>query len=650
MRLTIFCLAAAVLAPMTAHAAGGTRPMCSGRSHLESPTALLRAARLAPASGEADTEWLRYEQTVTLHADGTTEETTHHTGRILNPRGLDSADVAIPYDTTNQTVEGIEARTVRPDGSVLAVAPGDVHETCPFSDFTLYDDARNVSFSLPGAEAGAILDYAYTVRTRRPLGAGRFADAWWLAGTEPARLNRYTLIVPVGMPLGFRVHNEAGVRFTERRTPDGRRRVLSWETRDAPVVTEEADMPPLETVAPWVEVSTWPSWAAVARWYQNLAGSRMAPTPELTALARQLTRGQTTERAKGAALFYWVEKHTRYVAIEMGLSAYQPHAAGEVFRNRYGDCKDMATLLAALFHAAGIPTAWPALLDTEDKLPIHDHLAAPGTFDHAILRADLDGKPYWFDATAQFCPVGDVPGDDRGLEAFVVRNGKGTFETIPWGGASSNRSVYRKTVTLRADGGADCRTTVEGQGDAALATRTELNALSPGQLRDHFAGLIAGPTDVTLRGYSLGGRDELSSPLTYGVQYDAGDWAARTGRLLIVTDPFPWTPPFDLGPRHYPLRIDRGEQTDYTATIALPAGWAVEAQPDDVHEQTPAGTLDLTYVAAPGTLTIHRVVTLAPAMVSADQLPRLRAAFERFAQRLKQPLVLRAGGEELARK
>ena len=637
---------AALSAPNMAHAAQGTHSMCPGRAPFASPASLLRDAAHAPAASEAGTYWLRYEQTVTLHADGTAEEVTHHTGRILNRRGLDSADVSIPYNTSGQTVTDVHARTIRPDGSVLTLAAGDVHETSPYSDFTLYDDARNVSFSLPGAEPGAIVDYEYTVRTRRPLGPGRFADAWWLAGTEPTRLNRYTLIVPAGMPLGFRAHNAPHVKWTQSLSPDGKSRLLCWETWDAPAVSEEADMPPLEAIAPYVEVSTWPSWQSVARWYQALAQSRMTATPEMTALARRLTAGKTTERDKAAALFYWVEKNTRYVAIEMGVSAYQPHAAGQVFRNRYGDCKDMATLLAALFHAAGLRDAWPALLDTEDRVSPASHLATPGTFDHAILRADLDGRPYWFDATAEFCPLGDVPGDDRGLEAFVVRGGTGTFETIPTGGPEADRTVTRKAITLHADGSGDCRTTVEGQGDSALAARTEMNDLSPGQLHDHFAGLIAGPADITLRTYSLAGRDELNRPLTYGVQYAAPDWAVRTGPLLIVTDAFPFTPPFEARPRQYPLALDKNEQTDYTSVITLPAGSTVEALPDNIHEKTPAGTLDLTYTysATSGTVTLHRVVTLTPATVPVAACPALSAAFERFAQRLKQPLVLRVGG------
>ena len=606
-----------------------------------SPSALLRAAPPVSAYPDADIYWLRREETVTLHGDGTVREVYHNTGRVLDAHGLEEADVSIPYNTTSQTVTDVQARTIRPDGVVLPVSTADIHEISPFSDFTLYDDAKNIAFSLPGVEVGTLIDYRYTVLTRAPLQRGRFADAWWLGSADPSRVNRYTLIVPVGMSVRFRTHNAGGVRFTQSLTAGGTQRLYRWEKWNSAALIQEPGMLPQETSAPWLEVWTWPSWDSVAGWYRDLAAPRMAATPEIASLVRRLTAGKTTQREKAEALFYWVEKKTRYVAIEMGLSAYQPHSAGDVCRNRYGDCKDMATLLAAMFHAAGIAAAWPALLDTENKQTVHDHLATPTLFDHAILRADLDGKPYWFDATAEFCSFGDIPSADRGLEAFVVRGGAGTFETIPQGGPEANRTVYSKSVTLRPDGSADCRTVVRGDGDSALAARTEMSALRQDQLRDHFEGMISGQTDATLHAFTVGGCEDLDKPLTYGVRYTAPAWAVRTGALLIVSDDFAFDSPATLRERRTPFVIENAQQQDYTVTIHLPFGCRVEALPDDAREETAAGTVAVSYTAAPGQVTIHKVVTLKPAVISPEAYPALRAAFERFAQRLKGPVVLR---------
>ncbi len=41
----------------------------------------------------------------------------------------------------------------------------------------------------------------------------------------------------------------------------------------------------------------------------------------------------------------------------MGIGGYQPHFAADIFRNRYGDCKDKATLLSAMLSTVGVHSA-----------------------------------------------------------------------------------------------------------------------------------------------------------------------------------------------------------------------------------------------------------------------------------------------------
>src|SRR3989442_5676625 len=46
----------------------------------------------------------------------------------------------------------------------------------------------------------------------------------------------------------------------------------------------------------------------------------------------------------------------RYVSISFGIGRYEPHAATEVLKNVYGDCKDKHTLLTSLLAEGSRPT------------------------------------------------------------------------------------------------------------------------------------------------------------------------------------------------------------------------------------------------------------------------------------------------------
>src|SRR5262249_14199195 len=131
----------------------------------------------------------------------------------------------------------------------------------------------------------------------------------------------------------------------------------------------------------------------------------------------EITKDAKTDIAKAQALYAYVTRNIRYVSLSFGMGRYQPHAAGEVLTNRYGDCKDKATLLDALFEAEGIRSA-TALVNSTGA--IDPEIPSPSQFDHAITFVSLDGKDIWLDSTAQVAPFEYLLPQLRGKKALVV--------------------------------------------------------------------------------------------------------------------------------------------------------------------------------------------------------------------------------------
>ena len=85
-------------------------------------------------------------------------------------------------------------------------------------------------------------------------------------------------------------------------------------------------------------------WLSVRLYHAN-AAPKAAVTDRIRALALNLTTGLTGEREKARALYDWVSRNIRYVAVTLGSGGYVPHSADEVLANEYGDCKDHVVLL-----------------------------------------------------------------------------------------------------------------------------------------------------------------------------------------------------------------------------------------------------------------------------------------------------------------
>ncbi len=323
------------------------------------------------------------------------------------------------------------------------------------------------------------------------------------------------------------------------------------------------------------------------------------------------------------------------------MSAFQPHPAADVCRNRYGDCKDMATLLLTMLHEAGIKTAWPVLLGADSTQPVEKYLAAPTFFNHAIVRADIDGTPYWFDSTAAMCPFGAIPGGDRGVDAFVIRNNAGSFETIPLGTPEQNSETTTTTVDLHADGSAECRTTVNLSGDDGLGARLSFRGLEASQLKPGFQNMVSGfsPT-ASLLDYSLSPLADRDQPVAIGLTYHAPLWATRTGHLLIIDGKNLSSTPYDRDSRVFPIYEDKVGEDVENLVVTLPAGYTLEDKPDDLHEKMPLGDYDQTVTQTGDVVTVHLVVTSHPGEILPADYAAAKAQYARVVTLRKQPLVL----------
>lgn len=163
-----------------------------------------------------------------------------------------------------------------------------------------------------------------------------------------------------------------------------------------------------------------------ARYNEILA----AELPKGAAAAVAAVKGKPA-REQVAGLMQYINDTYRYLgdwrASERG---YVPFSLAEIERNGYGDCKDLAILLAAMLKAAGIK-AEPTLVSRGDV--VWD-LLVPGMYapNHAIVRAEVDGKTWWLDPTNPVFAPGRIMPDIQQRWALVLgADGKVRRDEIP---------------------------------------------------------------------------------------------------------------------------------------------------------------------------------------------------------------------------
>jgi transglutaminase-like putative cysteine protease len=524
---------------------------------------------------------------VTVKSDGTAVGVYREAYRLFNERARDRAEVELKFNASYQDVHIIQARTISKSGKITPVKTEDIRSSSPFGDFLMYDDAKAVSFSMPAIENDCVIDYTYEMITRPLLLPGQFWTYWGFSGIEPVYISRYVLQAPADKTLHVKTYNDPSITGKSELSADGKTRTYTWEKRNIPPIAVEPEMPTFNEVHSWLEVSSLNSWQDISQWFWSLEKPQAIATDGIRRTVEKIIAGKTTTDEKARAIYDWVANTTRYVGLEFGISAFKPHAAGDVHDKLYGDCKDKATLLITMLSVAGIP-AHPVLLEAEDRARIGDRLPSPEAFNHCIALANVNGRSVWLDATAETCAYGDIPDGDRGAQALVVREGAGHFETIPSYRPVENGADMMSTIDVGDDGSANVHSDMTWRGATGQAWRATIRGISPDK-RAQVAQGIAQSMSVGAKvtDFALPDGTIKEGPFKMGLVVSAPNWAKKTGSLMLlpvsaISMQGERKNPFVEERRTWPVVNKETSQTTVTTVIKIPTGWNIEDVPANI--------------------------------------------------------------------
>jgi hypothetical protein len=507
----------------------------------------------------------------------------HRIVKIFSQAGLRYANVVIAYDPRSR-VEAIEARTIAPDGKITVLNSKDIYDVSLYPNYVWYSDQRAKIFTFPAAEVGSILEYRYRMHIRHLT----FWHAWSFQELVPVRLSRFTLIGPSEWEVRYRTYG-APIEPQVIKAPPGFKSSYVWEMRDVPALVPEFSMPPLRerlihlAIAP----AGVQNWDDVARWYHDLVSPQLRVPEEMRNLATELTRDAPDELTKLRRLFEWVRDKVRYVAVEIGIGGYQPHPVAEVFRNRYGDCKDMVTLLCSLAEQVGLQVH-QAIVSTWHNGPPDTSLPSQLQFNHVI--AYCPALDIWMDPTEKGCPFGRLPWYDQGLPVLVVeKDGNGKIVTTPREPPDSNRSEIDWWVNLAADGSASVRGEIRLFGAPASELREQLTAVPKQEWRKWLETSLAKQcSGADLDSFGISGLTEVQDPLRLSFRFTTNSFARRRGEAMVFRPAdiagFDLPEYFRSPHRVHPVRFRFGQQILARMEVMYPPQLepAVDAWADSV--------------------------------------------------------------------
>ena len=557
------------------------------------------AARLPVYPANTEAVVLLDERLLSVSADGRALERHREVIRILRPQGRSYAEIVVRY-SRDEKLNYFHAWSIGPDGHQYTVKDQEVRDEALGEWGILYDDLRAKVVRPPGADPGGVIAY----ETEEHVASyGADEEAWDFQRDIPAA----HCILEVDLPANWN-HYDAWLHYPPVAATEVAPNHLRWELSNiAGIDLNEVELAPsARAVAARMVVhysaAALPAgdqrWAAIGNWYDTLASARTEAPQEIAAKSREVgASADFGAKIQGVARF--MQREIRYVGIEIGIGGLQPHPAVDIFRSRYGDCKDKVTLMIAMLNAVGVHATWllvdthrgfidPALPSVEGNHAIAA-IEVPVGYKDPALRAMVTargGKHYLiFDPTDAYTPIGLLAFHLQGSYGILVAGNDSQVIQLPVLAPDADTLNRTASLALNAEGTLEGTVTEVRSGEQALHYRRLYNEESEKQQREDIERRLQRDfSSFTVESESAQDTSEINKSVVLRYRFTANAYAQAAGDLLLVRPRVlgRHAEPYNDRPRAYPIDLGQTGTWRDQIDVALPAGYVVDDLPRDV--------------------------------------------------------------------
>jgi hypothetical protein len=531
----------------------------------------------------------------------------HWRMKILNERGKRYAEVhirALKYSR----VDAIEARTIKPDGSVVPVPPDQI-----FEKVVLQVGSARITekvFNFPAVEPGSIIEYRYTRRDNYML----YLDPYYFAGEEFTLRSHVSqgFLAPTSYSILCDLCPPVQPTLGEWRDAKQKGQQYTLDLTNVPGYRDEAMMPPERETSPRLDMvlASWKGqysealgradrfftdWDSVARWTLSNYGRVINKgQSDVGALVQGWVAGVSDPAEKIKVVLRHVQDDFRYVPWETVIGLSRPLDA--ILKDKTADNEEKAVLLLAALKSLGVD-ADPVLVVGKDVGSLNPKFFSMAQFSHVIVALPGTGDSrQWLDPTLSYAPYGFVPWRDSGANAVLLHANQGQLLDLPIRSELST-TRYRINVRPGRDGRADVDLQAEFQGEDALDVRDNLIPDSQAARETWIKQwLEKRRPGATLASSSFENLEDVSKPLLVKMTFQTPGLVTVADEAMLVHGcvfSCYESNPLSRAVRQHPFYVDRGWNTEENVTIEPPAGYAAAPMPPATAARSSLATMNL---------------------------------------------------------
>lgn len=553
-------------------------------------------------------------------------------------------DAAKSIDTrkisTNEFVEvkNVKARVLVPDGkryNKIEVTGISLKEEG--SDESFYDGEKQYILKYPFTLPGNILEMEYDEVYNEP----RFFGSVFISDYFPIISYKINMKMPASAKLTIKNVNNQGLKYGLAKSLKKSDSLMTWSYDTLEPLAYEEYSADIKHYASYIlmKVESYQTPDNVShtllrntddlyQWYSGLTKNlNQTEDAQLKMLTDSLTSGARTDEEKMKNIFYWVQDKIAYVAYEDGLGGYIPREAPVICKRRFGDCKDMASLIVRMGQIAHLKV-YHTWIGTRSIPYVFSDFPSPFCANHMIATfIDDKGNYIFLDGTGKYTPFGVPTEMIQGKQAFIgIGEKEYKLATVPV--ISSDRNYVTDSVICSVK-----KNNLSGYGyfkaNGYIKTGIlrYLSNKPAKELKEYFTDLLSkGNNKFKVDSFSVL-QQSKELPLIVYYTFTLPDYLVSSDKNMYVNLNFDKDYLKDLktSTRKTPIELDFNSTKNLDITMQLEKDEKADFLPAEGKGKTEIGSYHTRYTAGDRTVHFESCVTLDMTFIGMDKFPALSA-------------------------
>ncbi len=572
----------------------------------------------------------------------TSHEDDYFRIKILTEEGRKYANVEVPFLKGQQSVIGVRARTIRPDGSIVEFAGQAFDKELVKARGVKY---LAKTFTLPEVQIGSIIEYFYTM----DLGEYMLFDSHWILSDE-----LFTKKAQFSLKPYRGTYETFTLRWSWHGLPSGAEpkegpdHIVRMEAGNIPAFLLEDYMPPPNELRSrvdfiyeegLVERDQDTYWRKVGKRRNGELESFIGKRKAMEQAVAQIVSPSDSQEVKLRKIYDRVQQ-IRNTSYELQKTAQEEKRekekplsnVEEVWKKGYGNSYQLTWLYLALVRAAGFE-AYGCWVSDRKEYFFSKVTMQSAKLDTNVVLVKLNGKDLYLDPGVPFTPFGLLTWSETAVVGLRLDNDGGTWIKTTLPEASESRIEHLANLKLSDAGDLEGKLTVTYTGLEAMYRRMDERNADAVARKKFLEERVTSQTGIASEAELTNQPDWANSetPLVAEFALKIPGWASSAGRRVVLPAAIFTAGEkgvFEHASRVQPIYFDYPYQKTDDVTVELPAGWQVSSVPPPQDLDGKLVIYNAKVEKSPGALRLTRKLTVDVLLVEQKYYPALRNFFQ----------------------